>query len=456
MKSFRYSFLTLIVTGLVLFLIGCQEAEEVGDDDWIEDDSNPIQEETKELTLRYMFYSGFEDDYNGDKLKEIFDRIKMEQGFTIQSESKSSDGYSAILADNISRGEMPHIIEFHATLPEDINFMHEHTDHLLDLTDFLEDSGLIEEFHSLDHFTVDDRVYGLPVYSGGLTHLYYNKELVEELGGVPETLDEFIAMMKEAKQAGYNPIILDNQGDNSFSQLPYDLFQGILLETAGKEKIEALMNGEAKWTDDEFLKALQLMEDIANIDITRFDMYPDGLFNEFISGNTLFMYYNFPPDDAETFGIMQFPTASETKRDSTMMTGTFPFGYVFNGDVTEEEEKMIYQFIESFWSKEILTEYYLEEYLVPAVRVDANTDNSLLNESITLLNETHDIIPGVAELVPDVKDLPSEFGTAVSSQEQYSWKLTEIVNELLEGSITAQEAAQEIDVYHEDFLKSAN
>ena len=230
MKILRRVYGVVLVLGLTLFLFGCQEDKDVSEDDW-DEDSNPIQKEDKELVIRHMFSTHFEEDYNGIKLREIYDRIEEEHGYTVQSESQTHEGYTAILADDLSRGELPHIMEFHVTLEEEVNFIHEHKDNLLDLTDFL------EEFYSLDRFTVDERVYGLPAYSGGMMHLYYNKKLVEELGGVPETFEEFLAMMKEAKQAGYNPIIMDEEGDyNPLSIMPYYLFQGILLETAGREK----------------------------------------------------------------------------------------------------------------------------------------------------------------------------------------------------------------------------
>ncbi|PIB63030.1 hypothetical protein AOA60_07445, partial [Pseudomonas sp. 2822-17] len=97
--------------------------------------------------------------------------------------------------------------------------------------------------------------------------LFYNKEIVEELGGIPETWEEFIDLMEEAVHVGYTPITSDEYEFVNF-------FEGVLYQTSGKEKLFDLMNSEASWTDDEFLKAFELMENLKRVDVSLMDGDP--------------------------------------------------------------------------------------------------------------------------------------------------------------------------------------
>ncbi|GAA0302688.1 ABC-type glycerol-3-phosphate transport system substrate-binding protein [Gracilibacillus halotolerans] len=310
---------------ILLILTSCSGA----DDDLYEESYNPVLEKgTKELTLRYQFNPRISGDSSDDRLTEMYDHIEEETGLSIISDSKSLDGYIAILKNELSRGELPDIIQINLMYDDGSgdgkSFLHEEKENLLDLTDFLKESGLMEKFYSLESYKVDGRVYGLPI-DGSTMQLYYNKALVEELGGLPETSEDFISFMKEAKNKGYNPIAIDEE--DGFSQMPYDLFQGILLETAGREKLYELMNGEASWFNDEFIAALQLMEEIAQLGIPRLEMYTDELYNEFLSGNIVFMYSYFPPNQ-DNFCVMPFPTVSSSHENSPSLIANFPSGYV--------------------------------------------------------------------------------------------------------------------------------
>lgn len=82
---------------------------------------------------------------------------------------------------------------------------------MLDLNDFLEESGLKDQFTNLEMFTFNDSVYGLPL-NGYVEGIFYNKEIFEQAGvEVPETFDDLVQAVEKLKAAGYTPMALANK-----------------------------------------------------------------------------------------------------------------------------------------------------------------------------------------------------------------------------------------------------
>ena len=76
---------------------------------------------------------------------------------------------------------------------------------MLDLTPILEELNLTDQFESLDEFTIDGRVYGVP-YGGYSEGIFYNKKIFRDLELMaPKTWSELLQTPDRNKEAGYVP-----------------------------------------------------------------------------------------------------------------------------------------------------------------------------------------------------------------------------------------------------------
>lgn len=313
---------------------------------------------------------------------------------------------------------------------------------------------MIEQFHTLDSFTVDGRVYGLP-FRGYTNQLFYNKELVESLGGIPETLEELIDKMVEADQAGYTPLVFDFAEDGFGGVYTYEaetMFEGILQRTIDEEKLSALLNGEAMWTDDEFVQAFEIMEELTQIDIPLIETAMPGdpleLAEAFLSEHEdiVFFYTGayLPSIQASdqfahsqgNIGVMAMPPMAGSPDDGYAVHGTFNEGFAFSGNITEQEEQMIYQFIEALWSDEYMIEYNIAFGWSPPINVESVTNDDLFMEVVQVNNQATGFFP---ELRSKISFL-------------YLDEISAVINKLINDEISAIEAAEQLQEYHEQRL----
>jgi raffinose/stachyose/melibiose transport system substrate-binding protein len=104
-----------------------------------------------------------------------------------------------------------------------------------------------------DIVTLKDKTYELP-HSVDYLGIGHNMKTFASLGiEYPTNGEEFYAVGAKLKEAGKFPIALGVRGGYASSWL----FGNILSAVAGTENVEKLMFGEAKWTDEPFVRAAE-------------------------------------------------------------------------------------------------------------------------------------------------------------------------------------------------------
>jgi len=126
---------------------------------------------------------------------------------------------------------------------------------LLPLDDAYADKGWNDRIFSWtkERVTFDGKAYGIG-NELEFIGVYYNKTIFDELGvSEPKTYEEFIDICDKAKEAGYTPI--------AFADGPkwpaYHQFSIMANNIAGKEKLDAILYGDASWDDPDIVKAVQ-------------------------------------------------------------------------------------------------------------------------------------------------------------------------------------------------------
>lgn len=134
--------------------------------------------------------------------------------------------------------------------------------YLYDLTSAAQQLGWFDKLPEIeiDRCSYNGRLYAYP-QGWDLMVVYYNKDIFSELGlNVPENYAQFLTVGDKIKKAGYIPIAFGNKG-----QWPATNTLALLLAlTAGKEKEEEVLFGNARWDRPEFVNAAKIFLDWVN------------------------------------------------------------------------------------------------------------------------------------------------------------------------------------------------
>lgn len=437
----KKSFYALTVAGIafILLLTACK-------DDDLEELEDEADSSDVELDFRHTQTEEW-GEARKNHMEDIVDQVTDDHE-NIDIELNGVDPQEAMerLSVEMRDGDPPDIFELDAFGDEMEEYVEE--GNLLDLTDFLEEKGLKDEFLNLGAFTVDDRVYGLP-FEGTVQGFYYNKDVLDELGGVPETWDDFIDVIEQGSEEDYTPLISQEMGLENMHLA--NMLNIILERTAGENAMEELSEEEAEWTDDEMVNALdkfkelsdsdffagaddaeknmekqeEMMEENDDLDdeemMEEMEEMEQEKYKKLLEGDVLFVYdgsaASASPDEEEEedeamaespygivalaeeedkedmlddIGFMPLPEISGGKGDQSSLEAQMMSGYGFNGNVSEEEEEAIHHFIEAFWSDESMDRAAEEGGMVPAKRVDniSSMDNPIQQEILDAIHDT--------------------------------------------------------------------
>ena len=181
-----------------------------------------------------------------DYLAETLPEIEIEYQFIDNS------NYDTIVDTQLSAGEGPDII---CESPGS-SLKHARLGYLEPLNDL----GAEYSSAGTSVYSYDGNIYALPGISW-FEGIYYNKALFEQAGcEVPKTWDEFEEVLAKLKAAGIQPIscgAADKWGATR-------LLNAYLVRIAGPNAMADADAGTAKYTDENYVKAAQKIQDWAN------------------------------------------------------------------------------------------------------------------------------------------------------------------------------------------------
>ena len=136
-------------------------------------------------------------------------------------------------------------------------------------------NGLLQEVGDLPYvsrlsegavtqYTLNGKLYALGAKGGNSSGIYVNKNVLEKYGaGLPKTLDDMVALNNKMKENGETLFAFG--GGNKY-MWPMWYFS-VLAQTTGNkpiERTEAILRGEAKFTDEDSIRALEILQGFAN------------------------------------------------------------------------------------------------------------------------------------------------------------------------------------------------
>lgn len=131
---------------------------------------------------------------------------------------------------------------------------------IMDLRSYIK--GHEDEFvtSALDAQGKNGEIYELPIVVTAAHVMFVNTKILDELGLQPaKTLDELIKQTKTINDAGYTTVAMDNKDAWEMQST----LLGVLVErTGGKEWIKDAKAGKVKFTDSEFVRALEIIKQL--------------------------------------------------------------------------------------------------------------------------------------------------------------------------------------------------
>ncbi|MGN7456217.1 extracellular solute-binding protein [Paenibacillus pasadenensis] len=249
---------------------------------------------------------------------------------------------------------------------------------LLDLTPIIEELGIGQQFQSLEEFTVDGRVYGLP-FGGYSEAIYYNKRIFRELGlAVPATWEQLMEACERIRQAGYSPFALSAKDP----WLAGMMWNTIMDRHAGTDKLRAIASGKAKWTDPDVLAGFQAYAEI--VDKRYFPA--DALSQEekqqakdLLTGKAAMLFTGtwdlagLTDDNAGPYkndiGYFSFPSVTGGKGDPGALNAGYSNGFGFSSSLSGDQRQMVKSFIRNYFNEQVQKRILLEDKTLPSMKL---------------------------------------------------------------------------------------
>jgi raffinose/stachyose/melibiose transport system substrate-binding protein len=297
---------------------------------------------------------------------------------------------------------------------------------LLDLTPILKELGLDKKFISLGEFTVDGKVYGLPI--GGFQEGYfYNKPYFESKKlKVPTTMADLEKLADVIKKSGKTPFAQASKG----AWVPLMTANTLWSRYAGPYITSGFASGKTKWNSADMVAAFTKYSDWVKKGY--FKKGELGLEyaeqrNQLIRGEAIMMYDGSwassvfaDPKQAgkmtDKVGYFQMPSATNGKGAQTAVNGGFSNGYGFSAKVKNNPKQLeaVKSFIKNMYSDEMQIRGLEADGVLPSMRVDSAkmakakvTD--LVKEIIAVGSKASYAFPAFDSLVqPDVNTAISE------------------------------------------------
>lgn len=266
---------------------------------------------------------------------------------------------------------------------------------MLDLTPIIEELGIKDKFASLDEFTIDGKVYGLP-FGGYSEAIFYNKKIFSELGlEIPTTWAQLLEVSEKIKAAGYTPFGLAAK-DGWVNGM---LWNTVMERNVGIDAFSKVVSGEAKWTDENFVKGFASYAELVNKDY--FTKGALGLAYadqgaQLLSGKAAMVFTGtwdanrFSGDEAGELkgqiGYFAFPSIDGGAGDQTSINASYSNGFGFSANLNEDQVAAAKKFIANFYTEEVQKRTLVEDKLLPSMKLsDLSGVDPLTTEILTVM-----------------------------------------------------------------------
>jgi|GEM_PF-153993 len=269
---------------------------------------------------------------------------------------------------------------------------------------------------ALAGFNVNGKQYAIPTKMTFVDIIYYHKDMLAKVGynEFPKTYTDFLDLVKKLKDSGVTPLAIGNKNkwpmQSTFMSAVEDRF-------TGSDFLTKVTKGEAKFTDPDYIKSLNVVNDLVkldafNADINTMDevqqqdyflqkkaaitMTSSTIDTKFRAGNT-------DKAAAENIGIALFPSVDGGKGDPTKSAGVIQYGIGLSKGLTGAKKEAALKFLKYFYAPELYQSLMSKGIVVPA-KVDMPADTSPYLKEMLKLTQNGSALVFDSVMQPAVKD----------------------------------------------------
>lgn len=372
-----------------------------------------------------------------DRMKDLKKDIEAKiPGLTLELEGLEEQVHRwQKLRAEMSAGNPPHIFNlFGGTDVKDFA----KTGNLLDLTPILDELGLKDSFYNLSEFTVDGKIYGLPL-AGFVEGVFYNKQIFAENNlEIPKTWDDLLNVSETLKSKGITPIAIGGK-DAWVVGMPLNT---MWVRMAGNTITKDIQEGKAKWTDPGVKAGFEKFQELVQKGYFSKNAlglsYAQGQ-NEFQTGKAAMIFdgawangaFTDPAltPVAEHVSFFGFPTMGGPGDNA--INASYSNGYGFSAKLNDQELEVVKEFIKLQYSQEMQTRQNQEDGWLPSMKFEIAGSKPILKE-ILAATEGKDLFPAFDA------EVPGKVNTAVQNAVQEALGLKD-----LDATLSKLQAVQE-------------
>jgi raffinose/stachyose/melibiose transport system substrate-binding protein len=245
-------------------------------------------------------------------------------------------------------------------------------------------NGLVSK-EMLQGFAVDGKQYAIPSNVSETSLIFYHKSLLKQVGynEVPKTYDDFKTLVQKLNAAKITPIAL---GDKGKWPLQSCYISTIADRLTGSDYVTNVLSGKAKFTDDRFVKALSVVDDLNKLHAFNEDMNTideSQSRSYFIQGKTAMhvagSWATGPildgVKDKSDIGVTLFPSIAGGNGNATSVSGVVGGGIALSKNLSDQKKEAAFKFLKFFYGKDLYTSLLKANILVPA-KVDVDSSVS--------------------------------------------------------------------------------
>ncbi len=365
--------------------------------------------------------------YKLDAIQEAADAL----GYTVEVERSDDDTYKTKIRVALQGNEMPDIFY---TWGGSYSETFIAAEAMYPLNDAIEASGY--DFYDTYLQSDDGNVYALPINAFEAYGMFYNKNILEDIGAeVPTTWDELLELVEKCNENGIAAIGLADkerwEGDLLYNSL-------VLLEDV--DAFEKAMNGEMSFTDEPFLEAAKKVETLVQMGAFQngYMQHTDSEIIELIKSDQIATYWIGPwmipvmteGDMAEKMGYTTLPRLSEDVDPAvTSCTAATDAGLAVSANSPYKEE-----------AAKFIVEYCK---LVSDNAVSTGDVGMINNPEVQAPDDLTEINKAYGEQMENLEQTQLWWFTSVDSK--YGEPMRDLNQQLFAGQISAEDFVQELE-----------
>jgi raffinose/stachyose/melibiose transport system substrate-binding protein len=227
----------------------------------------------------------------------------------------------------------------------------------------------------------DGKLYELPIAITATHVMYVNTKILKDLGlSKPTTYEELVAMVEPITAAGLYPILMPNKASWVMQSC---LFSALVGRIAGQDWLDALIAGEAAFTDQGFVDSLALLKDMYDTGL----LPPQSIQLEYGDGPNLFATGRSPfmidgdwrvgavapllTEEAQAdFELAVFPDIAGQVGPSSSTSIVVATGFGMKAGLTGDKADAAWKWISFFAGPEASEIRLIEQGMIPAYIMD--------------------------------------------------------------------------------------